>query len=169
MMTHKDKLVIALAGAVIALLSGGLAWAQDDQAPDAKPDTWTFFDYTEERGWSNTNKAGNNISVMDCVYDAKKNRAAFWFTGYTEKYLEKMHWITAELGEDADNVGYVFSSPGEYFPYEQVFIATIPKNLAKADLKICARPADDQNREECEVFAANGFRAMFDDLCVEAE
>jgi|GEM_PF-1406502 len=169
-MARKHMLKSALAGTVLML--GGTVYAQDDQPdpePETKPDIWTFFDYSEERGWSNTNKAGNNISIMDCVYDEKKKRAAFWFIGYTEKYLEKQHWITAKLGDDEDNGGYVFSSPGEYFPYEQVFIATMPDNLDKADLRICARSMEDQNTEQCEVFAGANFRAVFDDLCVGGE
>lgn len=139
---------------------GGTARAQD------KTGSWVFFDYGEERGWSNENTAGNAVSLHDCVRDAATGAVIFRATGYMEKYVQGKlgdYVVTALVGDHEDNV---FVAPSEYFGLEFMLMTQLPTDMGRASLKICARATSGTPAEpECNEFTGPHFADMIADLC----
>lgn len=151
--------------ATVLVLSGAAAAALAEESK--KKNSWEFFDYGEERGWSNENDSGNALAINGCVLEARSRTAVFRLTGYMDKYLsgeaKKDYFITVILGENEDNM---FSTPSEYFGTEFMFQTVLPKDLKTASLKICARAGDGNPPDpECNTFKGPGFAKMVKDLC----
>lgn len=149
--------------AIILIGVGTSALAEEAK----KKNSWEFFDYGEERGWSNENDSGYAVAMNGCVLEAKSRTAVFRLTGYMDEYTggenKKDYFITAAIGENEDSV---FSTPSEYFGTEFMFQMVLPKDLKTAALKICARAADGNPPDpECTIFKGPGFARMVKDLC----
>lgn len=135
-------------------------------AEEAKKNTWEFFDYGEERGWSNTNDAGNIIAIHGCNLDGNNRVATFRLTGYMDQLpgeSRKEYFLTAAISEHEDSI---FAAPSEYFGMEFMFETLLPKDLKDITLRICARAADGNPPEtQCNEFKGPGFGEMVKDLC----
>lgn len=155
--------VVALVLTICCAL--GSAAAQDEEEPPINQ--WIFFDYDEERGWSNSNDQGEFIAIHECEVVSNKSSYRFFFTGLFEKYSDNAkteYWLSG--GHEGGNLGeiYVYTSK-EYFDYLYSFSVDTKRALTDADLQFCARAIGDQP-ERCEIFSGTDFWKVVADLCV---
>lgn len=150
-----------------ACLAIGIAAAEEEETV---VNQWTFFDYTEERGWFNKNNHGEIIAIDGCESIDNKSQYRLFFTGIFENYSNdrsKYYWLNGGHIDQDFNEVYVYTSM-EYFEYVYSFTVDAKLALTDTDLMFCARATDKEPPGICEVFTGKDFWKVIADLCVPA-
>lgn len=158
--------LLAIAVAVCGI---GMAHAEEQQR-SGPADKWSFYDYGEERGWSNTNKKGETVAIHGCEAAVNTGTYRFFFTGLFEKLSDdrkRQYRLSAgHQGRDLAPV-FVYTSKG-YFDYEYSFAVKAKAAERELGLQFCAQPVS-EGTERCASFTGKNFRKVVANLCASGQ